>query len=479
MEVLEDKLLNIGLPILLTLAVARLVYIFLSPRSPARLPPVIATWPVMGGVVRFLKGPVAVIREEYPKLGSVFTLNLLNKKITFLIGPEVSAHFFNGSESDLSQNEVYRFMVATLGPGVVYDVDYSVRLDQFRFCTEGLRANKLNGHVYQMLLETQWRGGHKTRVGPSDQPDSEQMSAERRSAKQALRRGVRSLRRPRQEYAQHQRPVPLPPHPGPPAPRPGPQEAQGGLRGDHSRAKAHRQIGERPAAVPDGYSRYRDGRPTTESEITGLLIGTLIAGRNTSSITATWTGAHLLSNKKYLPLVLHEQRNLVGKHGKKVDHDVLLEMEILYRCIKEALRLHPPQLLLRTSLSDFSVKTSEGKEYDVPKDHIIATSPAFANRLPHIYKDPDAFDPDRFAPGREDDKAAGAFSNISFGGGRHGCLGDAFAYLQIKATWSHLLRNFEVELVSPFPEIDWKSMVVGVKGKVMVRYKRRELPITH
>lgn len=88
-------------------------------------------------------------------------------------------------------------------------------------------------------------------------------------------------------------------------------------------------------------SRYRDGRPTTKSEITGLLIGTLIAGRNTSSITATWTGAHLLSNKKYLPLVLHEQRNLVEKHGKKVDHDVLLEMEILYRCIKEALRLHP------------------------------------------------------------------------------------------------------------------------------------------
>ncbi|XP_048627994.1 sterol 14-demethylase-like [Brassica napus] len=110
-----------------------------------------------------------------------------------------------------------------------------------------------------------------------------------------------------------------------------------------------------------------------------------------------------------------------------------------------------------------------------PKGHIVATSPAFANRLLHVFKNPYSYDPDRFSPGREEDKAAGAFSYISFGGGSHGCLGEPFAYLQIKAIWSHLLRNFELELVSPFPEMDWNAMVVGIKGNVMVRYKRRQL----
>ncbi|MFS8010829.1 putative sterol 14-alpha-demethylase [Helianthus anomalus] len=52
-----------------------------------------------------------MLRQEYPKLGSVFTLNLLNKNITFLIGPEVSAHFFKASESDLSQ----QFFTEALG----------------------------------------------------------------------------------------------------------------------------------------------------------------------------------------------------------------------------------------------------------------------------------------------------------------------------------------------------------------------------
>lgn len=225
-------------------------------------------------------------------------------------------------------------------------------------------------------------------------------------------------------------------------------------------------------------SKYKDGRPTTEAEVTGLLIAALFAGQHTSSITSTWTGAYLLTNPRYMSAVSDEQKSLLQKHGSKVDYEILSEMEVLHRCTKEALRLHPPLImLLRSSHTDFTVKTKEGVEYDIPKGHIVATSPAFGNRLPHIYKDPDTYDPDRFAPGRDEDKAAGAFSYISFGGGRHGCLGEPFAYLQIKAIWSHLLRNFEMELVSPFPEIDWNAMVVGVKGSVMVRYKRKKLPL--
>lgn len=41
-------------------------------------------------------------------------------------------------------------------------------------------------------------------------------------------------------------------------------------------------------------SKYKNGRPTTEVEITGLLIAALFAGQHTSSITSTWTGAYLL-----------------------------------------------------------------------------------------------------------------------------------------------------------------------------------------
>lgn len=96
-----------------------------------------------------------MLREEYPKLGSVFTVNLAHWKVTFLIGPDVSAHFFKAPEADLSQQEVYQFNVPTFGPGVVFDVDYTVRQVQFRFFTESLRVNKLKGYVDQMVMEAE------------------------------------------------------------------------------------------------------------------------------------------------------------------------------------------------------------------------------------------------------------------------------------------------------------------------------------
>ncbi|KAH7832912.1 hypothetical protein Vadar_001274 [Vaccinium darrowii] len=64
---LDDKLLNVALLILGTLAVAKLISTFLNPRSNKRLPPTVAAWPVFGGLVRFLKGPVVMLREEYPE----------------------------------------------------------------------------------------------------------------------------------------------------------------------------------------------------------------------------------------------------------------------------------------------------------------------------------------------------------------------------------------------------------------------------
>lgn len=156
MEVMDSKFFNVGLLVVATLVAAKLISVLIMPRSGKRLPPVIKAFPpVIGGLLRFLKGPIIMLKEEYPKLGNVFTLNLVNKNITFLIGPEVSAHFFKAPETDLSQQEVYRFNVPTFGPGVVFDVDYSVRQEQFRFFTEALRANKLKSYVDQMVMEAQ------------------------------------------------------------------------------------------------------------------------------------------------------------------------------------------------------------------------------------------------------------------------------------------------------------------------------------
>ena len=57
---------------------------------------------------------------------------MFHKRITFLIGPKVSEHFFKAKDTEMSQKEVYEFNVPTFGKGVVFDVDHQTRAEQFR-----------------------------------------------------------------------------------------------------------------------------------------------------------------------------------------------------------------------------------------------------------------------------------------------------------------------------------------------------------
>jgi sterol 14alpha-demethylase len=106
----------------------------------------------------------------------------------------------------------------------------------------------------------------------------------------------------------------------------------------------------------------------------------------------------------------------------------------------------------------------------------VFVSPNVSHRLSSVYTNPDKYDPDRFAAGREEDQKQ-PFSYLGFGGGRHGCMGEMFAYLQIKTIWSVLLRNFEMELVGKCPEPDYSAMVVGMFCYATLHHQSHTAPM--
>ncbi len=62
-----------------------------------------------------------------------------------------------------------------------------------------------------------------------------------------------------------------------------------------------------------------------------------------------------------------EQRALLARHGNGLSMEVLSEMETLHMNIQEALRMHPPLLLvMRYAKTPFSVTTRKGTTYTVP-----------------------------------------------------------------------------------------------------------------
>ena len=80
-------------------------------------------------------------------------------------------------------------------------------------------------------------------------------------------------------------------------------------------------------------------------------------------------------------------------------------------------------------------------------------------KLSYIFKDPNFHDPYRFGPGREEDKVGGRFSVHPIYCREARCLGEDYAYMQIKVIWSYLLRNFELKMISPLIPGRWMGKI--------------------
>ena len=457
-------------------------------RPPAGAPPALKTWPAVGGALEFFGGPMKLFAKGYAQQGQVWTVSVLGKRITMLLGPEVSPHFYKAQDTLMSQKEVYEFNVPTFGRGVVFDVDHKVRAEQFRFFAETLKPHKLKTYVGMMVKEAE----DFFKAFPDEcEVDIHAKLSEliiftasrclmgreiRETLFDTVYKYFHDLDNGMQPISVFFPYLPIKAH----RTRDKARAALAKIFSDVIQARRAR--GSDEPDVMQGFmdARYKNGSGMTDDQICGMLIAVLFAGQHTSSVTSTWTSLFLAANKeRCLEPLLEEQKKVVAEFGEELNYENLQQMDGLYRAIKESLRMHPPLIMLmRYAHKAFDVTDKDGKTYTVPKGDICATSPAYAMKLDHVFTDPLKYDPDRFAPGREEDKKA--FSFIGFGGGRHGCMGENFAYLQVKTIMSYMMRNFEMELVNPkdFPEPNYDAMVVGPRtdgGKTMMRLKRRKL----
>jgi len=103
----------------------------------------------------------------------------------------------------------------------------------------------------------------------------------------------------------------------------------------------------------------------------------------------------------------------------------------------------------------------------------VFVSPALSMRVEEVFPNADQYNPERFV---EEDKQTQKYRFLGFGAGRHGCMGENFAYLQIKTIWSVLLRNFDIELVGELPKPDYTAMVVGACPNQLFNMRNAHIP---
>ena len=201
-----------------------------------------------------------------------------------------------------------------------------------------------------------------------------------------------------------------------------------------------------------------------------MFISMMFAGHHTTSGTAAWTLIELLRHPDVLAGVTAELDDLYADGGE-VSYQALREMPRLESAIKEALRLHPPLiLLLRVAKEDLEVEgyriragqAGRGRARPCPTGS-PRTSPTPTPSCPSATSSPATRTGPTRGPGSPSAPAATAAS------------GRAFAMMQLKAIFSVLLRDWEFELAQP-PESyrnDHSKMVVQLAQPCVVRYRRR------
>lgn len=200
------------------------------------------------------------------------------------------------------------------------------------------------------------------------------------------------------------------------------------------------------------------------------LMTMLIAGHETTAAVLTWALFSLVQAPEALAKAVAEV-DAALPDGRPPTLDDVGNLPYIRACLAESLRLYPqPPILIRRALADDVLPPGLGGDpngYPVGAGADIFISVWNLHRSPHLWRDPDAFRPERFAEKNENPGFKGAwggydparqgssqypnevasdFAFIPFGGGARKCVGDQFALLEAVAALSVLLRRFEFAL---------------------------------
>ncbi|WP_310963512.1 cytochrome P450 [Nocardioides terrisoli] len=437
--------------------------------------------------------PIGLLTRVRQECGDVGRFRLADKDVVLVSGAEVNEVFFRAPDEILDQAAAYPFMTPIFGKGVVFDTTPEKRKEALK--NQALRGEMMRGHATTIEREIRrmvadwgdsadgWREidlldffaeltiyttsacliGQRFReeldgsfarlyhdlergtdaiafVDPYADIDSFHKRDAARLALVALVQGIMDRRLA--EGA----------------------TIEGGL------PKDERDLLDVLMALrnPDGSQHF------SADEITGMFISMMFAGHHTSSGTAAWTLIELLRHPDVLAGITAELDELYadpdGTGSVEVSFQALRSIPRLEAALKETLRLHPPLvLLLRVAQQDIEIGG-----HTVPAGAMVGATPRVSNRIPEDFPDPERFDPARYLDPRQED-LANRWTWIPFGAGRHRCVGNAFAMMQLKAIFSVLLRDFEFAMVQPSESYrdDTSKMVIQLEQPCRVAYRRR------
>jgi cytochrome P450 len=185
------------------------------------------------------------------------------------------------------------------------------------------------------------------------------------------------------------------------------------------------------------------GEPMGERELVDEIMTLIVAGHETTASGLNWTW-YLLSQHPQVEARLHAEIDAAAD----LSAPTLSEMETLRytrQIIDEALRLYPPGWLLSRRTIDADVLGG----YPVPAGTNVLLPLYLLHRHPHFWNNPEAFDPERFAPEHEAERPR--FAYMPFAAGPRHCIGETFALYEMLVHLYKVARRYRLRYVPDKP----------------------------
>jgi sterol 14-demethylase len=221
-------------------------------------------------------------------------------------------------------------------------------------------------------------------------------------------------------------------------------------------------------------STYKNGVKVPDHEIAHMMIALLMAGQHSSSSTSSWIMLRLASRPDIMEELYQEQIRELGPDLPPLTYESLQKLRLNQAIVKETLRLHAPiHSIMRAVKQPMPVP---GTKYVIPKSHVLLAAPGVSASDPEYFPEPDLWEPRRWfkesplAPtmvregkgqGRfnlnpeEDDgeekidygyglvSKGAASPYLPFSAGRHRCIGEYFANVQLQTIVAMTVRMFK------------------------------------
>lgn len=449
------------------------------------------------------------------KYGDVFTFILLGRKVTVCLGTVGNEFILNGKLKDVNAEEVYTGLTTPVfGSDVVYDCPNSKLMEQKKFVKFGLTTDAFKQYVSLIQRETELFIRDKF-AGPQGSIDVSPAMAELTiyTASRSLQ-GKEVREKFDHTFAElyHDLDMGFSPInfmlPWAPLPH--------NRRRDYAQKKMAETymeiIRDRRAKGEKGSEEgehdmirnlmsciYKDGTPVPDHEVAHMMIALLMAGQHSSSSTSSWILLRLATRPDIQDELLEEQRRVLGEDLPPLTYENLSKLPLLGKVVKETLRIHAPiHSVMRKVKSPLAITAqtpSTTRTYSIPTSHTLMSAPGVTSRQEHFFPEPLTWEPHRWDEGHKlqytglgveeeyEDYGYGMISKgasspyLPFGAGRHRCIGEQFAYVQLQTVVGTFIRY--VKLSNPagrkgVVDTDYSSLFSRPLAPAVVKYERRD-----